>query len=1114
MLAQQLELGLPLGHKSPISFTEFSDDGQYIISSAYDGTYLWETYTGRFIKKLDGEQYRFQDLQTSERGKLLLTVHHRKNSIHLWDFDKGQLLKTFKGTSAYLSPDGQWVATYSNYYGITQIWDTGTLSKKGELKGYLKGFVDQETLLMKLEQYQAIDIKTLKAKYQIEPAQGRQYIQLLKNLDFFAIINDESSVLLYRKTDGALLQKHTFQHQFHDVTFDKEGAYWGINFENDSSKIFLRKKTKNKLLKTDQSTLLDFLKDKKGNTMALQLKDGNLVAQLIDSGKEVYRINGFDEGLCGFRVSADQNYLSVVDCASINDYVAEIGANNGFLLLNAQSGQFINAFFSSVDELMSCTLSEDRKYLSNITHSYASTFFDLTNGQLKHVLKTEYAVTSEFTNDHKYLITYSDQRAIDTGSDLGAEILNQDSQWVWDIETGDLMYIKDVKYSNSYGQAMFDLIEVDYDDRKIVHLNKEDDNGWVTPYMDLIGHTDTVYFTELSKDQKIAITASLDQTAKVWDAITGKMLCDITPLPSKVKHAQFFQKKNQLLLVLENEQQMLWDLTIPKQLMTITLPPKKERKSGEISNQQYKVVNDYDQNILNVYVSSTNQLLHKLTEHQDLITSFQFINNTHYLVSSSYDGSTIFWDLKTGKPILKQLVFEQKYPVWLLPNGYYMATKASAQRLFYKKGIQTVGFEQLDVKYNRPDKVLAIIDQISGAVDSTMIKAYRKAWEKRIKKLDIDTASFDTGFSIPECTIENRNGIAYEQTKGELLLEIKAVDSLYYLDRYNVWINEVPVFGEKGISIRKNKTHSIAKTIALKLSKGSNKIEVSVTNNNGIESYRFPLNVNYTPKKTLDEKLFFVGIGVDHYQEKGYDLQYSVKDIRDLSRQLKIKYGDKIVIDTLFDQNVTVDNILQLKERLKNTSVDDKVLISFSGHGLLSEDLDYYLATYNVNFEQPQEQGLPYEELEFLLDGIPSRKKLLLIDACHSGEVDKDEIASIRKVQNEKEGLKGLIVIMNKKTKVGLKNSFELMKELFNNIDRSTGTTVISAAAGTQFAQERGDLRNGVFTYCILNQMMNKETITVSELKKAVSQQVQEITNGLQQPTSRNETIENNWKVW
>ena len=53
---------------------------------------------------------------------------------------------------------------------------------------------------------------------------------------------------------------------------------------------------------------------------------------------------------------------------------------------------------------------------------------------------------------------------------------------------------------------------------------------------------------------------------------------------------------------------------------------------------------------------------------------------------------------------------------------------------------------------------------------------------------------------------------------------------------------------------------------------------------------------------------------------------------------------------------------------------------------MLSKEFDYYLSTYAVNFNNPEENGLPYDELENLLDGIAARKKLLLIDACHSGD--------------------------------------------------------------------------------------------------------------------------------
>jgi hypothetical protein len=64
-----------------------------------------------------------------------------------------------------------------------------------------------------------------------------------------------------------------------------------------------------------------------------------------------------------------------------------------------------------------------------------------------------------------------------------------------------------------------------------------------------------------------------------------------------------------------------------------------------------------------------------------------------------------------------------------------------------------------------------------------------------------------------------------------------------------------------------------------------------VLNVNGIESYRVPLYVRYTPKEPAKEKLYFVGIGINKFSENGHNLNYSVKDIHDLTAKLKEKYG-------------------------------------------------------------------------------------------------------------------------------------------------------------------------------------------------------------------------------
>lgn len=93
-----------------------------------------------------------------------------------------------------------------------------------------------------------------------------------------------------------------------------------------------------------------------------------------------------------------------------------------------------------------------------------------------------------------------------------------------------------------------------------------------------------------------------------------------------------------------------------------------------------------------------------------------------------------------------------------------------------------------------------------------------------------------------------------------------------------------------------------------------------------------------------------------------------------------------------------------------------------------------------------------------------------------------------------------------------MKNSFELTQELFVNVGKSTGATIISAAVGTQFALDDCGLKNRVFTYSILEFMKNNPEATISKLKEYVNKRVPELTKGMQVPTARTETNAVYWK--
>ena len=248
------------------------------------------------------------------------------------------------------------------------------------------------------------------------------------------------------------------------------------------------------------------------------------------------------------------------------------------------------------------------------------------------------------------------------------------------------------------------------------------------------------------------------------------------------------------------------------------------------------------------------------------------------------------------------------------------------------------------------------------------------------------------------------------------------------------------------------------------------------------------------------------------------NLKYSDKDIRDFIATYKNNnYFNHVYVDTLLNSSATFSNFKKLKDKLNQSSIDDHVIFMYSGHGLLDKELNYYLSSYDVDFLKPELKGIPYTEVDNLLDGIPARQKLVLIDACHSGEVDKEEtkiadstsINIVQKTFNHKGSMFSVI---------GLGNSFELMKELFADIRRGTGAVVISSSSGKYFSFEDDQFQNGVFTYAlkeiITESIENNTHLTVSDLNNYLVQKVSELTNGEQTPTTRSENQLQDFRVW
>lgn len=456
-------------------------------------------------------------------------------------------------------------------------------------------------------------------------------------------------------------------------------------------------------------------------------------------------------------------------------------------------------------------------------------------------------------------------------------------------------------------------------------------------------------------------------------------------------------------------------------------------------------------------------------------------------------------------------------------EGYYYASKGAIESVAFKKGSEVYPFEQFDLFYNRPDKAAEGLVDL-GITDPLLAKAFYQAYQKRISRMGIEEDQLSGNFHLPSLSL-NTESLPVTVTGSSLEFEVTAQDKTSSLERLLVWINDVPVFGSKGKAIPKG--NSLQQTLKVDLQKGQNKVQVAVSNDKGVESLRQTFVVSSVQPEARPS-LYLVSIGVSEYQDSNYNLEYAAKDATDLSAFTQSFTGnyEEVKTMTLLNEEVSEEKVRALKQTLMKTTTNDIVIVFFAGHGVLDDKLDYYLATHEMDFENPSEKGLAYEDLEALLDGIPARQKLLLIDACHSGEIDKEDVALAETTQNFSTSDKvvanrGSVVVKSKSQKVGLENSFELMKLLFADLRRGTGAMVISSASGMEYAYEGSDWKNGVFTYALLNGLKsrtadinNDGTIKVSEIREYVIEKVQELTDGKQNPTSRKVNLEFDFQVW
>jgi hypothetical protein len=357
--------------------------------------------------------------------------------------------------------------------------------------------------------------------------------------------------------------------------------------------------------------------------------------------------------------------------------------------------------------------------------------------------------------------------------------------------------------------------------------------------------------------------------------------------------------------------------------------------------------------------------------------------------------------------------------------------------------------------------------------------------------------------NLPEAAI-TRFPSSEEVKVGKISVGAQFRDRTYPIVKVMAWLNGTPVLGRDGLSVSGNE---VSQDIEVELASGENRIEISCINAAGVESLRETRLITYAnphPKRDL----YVVTLGVSEYRQSGHNLRYAAKDASDMATLFKD--SGKGLYDTIHTLNLTNKDVSEdapsrIRSFISGAGRDDAVIAFYAGHGLVSRDYDYYLSTYYTDFSSPETTAISYEEFESVFDGVKSLDKLVLIDACHSGEIDKEDIHSIESASTTK----GKVLFRG--TSLGQESAESMiLKSQFNDIRRGLGATILAGSSGMEVAVEGEQWQNGLFTWTIRKGVEDMESdkdndgcITVSEMMRYGESMVYKMSDGKQSPGAR-----------
>jgi WD40 repeat protein/uncharacterized caspase-like protein len=1037
--SQQPKLVLPIGHNAEIFNAFFSNDDSKVVTASFDGTAkIWDATNGRLISDLRSHKSRVEFAVFNPTGDKILTTSS-DSTAKIWDVNSGSLLHNLKGHTASVikgsfSHDGNKIVTVS-VDNTAKVWGT----ENGHLIYDLK---DHKSIVFDAF-FSPDGFKIFSASYD----------------NTIKIWNSETGRLIGELQNTSKLLNSI------DIS-DDGNQIVASSWENDISIWDAKRFQLIKKITGHKNLISSAQFSPNGQKVATSSWDSTAKIWDASTGKLVFNLIGHSSIVSSVAFNKDGTKL----ITSSHDNTA--------IIWDVKTGELLLKLVGHNRYITSATFSNDGRKIITASGDETAKIWDAITGRLVvELIGHTYWINS---------ISFSKKgdRLVSTSWDNTAKL--------WDSKTSKLLHVYEGHNSWVYSASISpdgDRIVTSSSDKtcKIWDIDNE------KILFELKGHNGTVYSANYSPDGKAIVTACDDRTINIWNAYSGELISKIDGHNSAVNYANFSPDGKTIISASNDATVKLWDAYSGKLLFNL-----KNHSSGvfyaSFSPDGKKIVSCSYDSTINIYDSKNGHLLSKLIGHKGVVFSATFSPDGNKLISASIDHLIKIWDVNTGLLIseiegttgcfsamfspsgneILGLMFNNTFQMWNSTTGELIYTFFSIDKKDYL----------ISDKYGRYDGTEKAREFLYFICNSEIIDLKQLKDQLWVPNL---AERINSGESIDSKTLDDLDIcgiIPIVKRLNDSLINYRFLITPQRggLGKTVLFVNDFPIKTYRPDNLLKTTTGyelRIAQSELLPnfLAGQTNQVSVrSFIANDSIGSRGGRVIVSDREKeKPPPPNLYAVMIGVSDYKGDELDLKYAAKDAKDLSAALAVSARKLLNFDGqehvfVYDLTTTEGKYrLPEKEAIRKllqeigtkTKPNDMLLLFFAGHGVMAGEANkqfYFLtadASPSTATENPSAVGISMMELmEWVkLQNVNAQKRILILDACNSGQAIKDFV----KLGGNDQGYMAA-------------RSDERGQQIkaIDKLNEQTGFSILSASASSQSAYEMGRYSQGLLTYSLL----------------------------------------------